>query len=92
MSKKITKKLIQEYIDEDINPALDMHGGYLLAKNYDDESKTLQIEMGGGCQGCATSTHTLKIMIQGALQSEFPKLKEIQDITDHSSGENPYYE
>tara|TARA_R110000824_G_scaffold401691_2_gene613709 strand:+ start:2280 stop:2546 length:267 start_codon:yes stop_codon:yes gene_type:complete len=87
----MTKDEIQTFIDEDINPGLEMHGGYLLAKDFDDEKKMLMIEMGGGCQGCSSSTVTLKLMIGHALREKFPSLLEIQDVTDHHAGVNPYY-
>ena len=47
--------------------------------------------MAGGCQGCASSIMTLKLHIESFLREEFPDLKEIEDMTDHESGENPYY-
>ena len=48
--------------------------------------------MGGGCQGCASSTATLQIQIRNFLMEEFPELREIEDVTDHKSGKNPYYQ
>jgi Fe/S biogenesis protein NfuA len=47
--------------------------------------------MGGGCQGCASARVTLKIQIEGFLKEEFPDLTEIEDVTDHVAGTNPYY-
>ena len=87
----MTKDEIQTFIDEDINPGLEMHGGYLLARNFHTERKVLEIEMGGGCQGCVSSTVTLKLMIEHALKERFPGITDIQDVTNHRAGENPYY-
>ena len=87
----LSKENIQQYIDEDINPGLEMHGGYLLAREYDSEKNVLMIEMGGGCQGCASSTVTLKLMIEHALRERFPDLSDIQDVTNHQAGVSPYY-
>ena len=47
--------------------------------------------MGGGCQGCASARITLKLQIEGFLKEEFPDLTQIEDVTDHASGANPYY-
>ena len=87
----MTQDDIQKFIDEDINPGLEMHGGFLAVSEFDVEAKVLKVMMGGGCQGCASSTITLKLMINNALREEFPELAEIEDVTDHQAGANPFY-
>jgi len=87
----VTQEDVQKYIDDTINPGLAMHGGYLKISEFNSETKSLKVEMGGGCHGCASSTVTLKLMIDNALRDEFPDLTEIEDVTDHSMGANPYY-
>ena len=82
---------IQKFIDEDINPALEGHGGFLSIHEFDSEKNILKVEMGGGCQGCSSAKATLKLQIEGFLKEEFPDLGEIQDVTDHLAGINPYY-
>ena len=89
--KSPSREQIEEFINEDINPGLQMHGGYLLVSDYNQDTGTLSVSMGGGCQGCASSTLTLKLMITHALQEEFPGINEVIDATDHESGQNPYY-
>jgi Fe-S cluster biogenesis protein NfuA len=88
----MTKEEIQAFIDEDINPGLEMHGGFLLVKSLDKDSKKLSVEMGGGCQGCSSSSQTLKNAIDQLLREEFPKLGVIEDVTNHQAGDNPYYD
>jgi len=44
---KMTKDDIQKAIDEQINPALDMHGGYLLLKEFDEEKKSIKLQICG---------------------------------------------
>ena len=87
----MTEDEIQKFIDEDINPSLEMHGGYLVIDKFDEEHNHLYVKLCGGCQGCASSVITLKLMVESMLKEEFPELKEIEDVTDHNSGENPYY-
>ena len=87
----MNKSEIQKFVDEEINPGLGMHGGYLLIEKFDEEHKHLYVQMGGGCQGCASSLITLKLMIDGMLREQFPELVEIEDVTDHGAGENPFY-
>ena len=59
---------IQKFIDEDINPGLELHGGYLLVDKFDKEHQHLYIKLGGGCQGCASSVITLKLMVENLLK------------------------
>jgi len=87
----MTEDEIQKFIDEDINPGLEMHGGYLVIDKFDEKHSHLYVKLGGGCQGCASSVITLKLMVETMLKEEFPELKEIEDVTDHFAGENPYY-
>jgi len=87
----MTKDEIQKFIDEDVNPALESHGGFLLLHSFDDKKKSIKVEMGGGCQGCASARITLKLQIEGFLKEEFPDLAEVEDVTDHLAGTNPYY-
>ena len=87
----MTKEEIQIFVDENINPGLETHGGYLLIEKFDDVQKSLHVQMGGGCQGCASSTATLKMMIESMLREEFPDLAAIEDVTNHTAGANPYY-
>ena len=74
---KLCLAAIQKFVDEEINPALEDHGGYLT--------------IGGGCQGCSMSRQTLHVQIRRFLMEEFPDLGDIQDLTDHTAGKNPYY-
>ena len=87
----MNKSEIQKFVDEEINPGLEMHGGYLLIEKFDEEHKHLYVQMGGGCQGCASSVVTLKLMIENMLREKFPEIIEIEDVTNHSLGESPYY-
>ena len=87
----MTKEAIQEFIDENINPGLAMHDGFLTAQDYDEGLGILYVIMGGGCQGCAKATLTLRTQIEFILREEFPEIKGIQDATQHSAGVNPYY-
>ena len=82
---------IQKFLDDYINPALEGHNGFLKIASYDEIEKNLYVELGGGCQGCTMSRQTLQVQIKAFLMDEFPDIKEIIDITDHSAGQNPYY-
>jgi Fe/S biogenesis protein NfuA len=47
--------------------------------------------MGGGCHGCASSKLTMMLGVQRHFRAVFPGIGEIEDVTDHLTGENPYY-
>ena len=79
---------IQEVIDNEINPAVAMHGGHITL--LDVEDKRVFIQMGGGCAGCGMADVTLKTGVQARLQQLDPEI-EVVDTTDHASGSNPYY-
>jgi len=87
----MNKEKIQSFIDENINPSLASHGGFLTAQDYDEGLGILYVIMGGGCQGCSAANETLKYSIDLMLKEEFSEIKEIQDTTEHSAGANPYY-
>ena len=47
--------------------------------------------MGGGCQGCAVSSLTLREGIEKSIVQHVPEITEVVDATDHTAGANPYY-
>jgi len=84
------KEKIKEFVDEYINPALAGHNGHLFVESFDGEG-ILRVRLSGGCQGCAASKQTLQGQVGAYLTEEFPEIVGIVDLTDHSTGENPYY-
>ena len=87
----MTKNDIQKIIDEDINPGLAMHGGHISIHDFNKEHKSLKLLLGGGCHGCASSKLTMMLGVERHFREIFPDIGEIEDVTDHSSGNNPYY-
>ena len=72
-----------------INPAVAAHGGNVKLVEVQDGNVMLQF--GGGCHGCSSSSLTLKQGIEVKLREKFPEIGQIVDVTDHSTGANPYY-
>jgi Fe/S biogenesis protein NfuA len=79
----------QKAINEQVNPAVAGHGGWVALLEVKDE--TAYIEMGGGCQGCGLSFMTLKEGIERIIFDTVPQIKEVLDVTEHAEGKNPYY-
>ena len=82
---------VMAVLEQSVNPAIASHGGRadLVALNEDDG--TAYLRLSGGCQGCAMSQMTLRQGIETTLLEEVPELTKILDVTDHGSGENPFY-
>lgn len=80
----------QQLLDEQINPAIAAHGGYITL--YEVKDGNAYVEFGGGCQGCGMANVTLKQGVEAIVQDTIPEIKGIYDVTDHASGTNPYYQ
>ena len=80
---------VQAVIEQQINPAVASHGGYVSLVDVRD--KVVYLEMGGGCQGCGMASVTLRQGIDVMIKKAVPEVEEIRDVTEHAGGENPYY-
>lgn len=85
---EITLK-VNEILEKEINPQVAAHGGFI--KLLEVKGNNVFVEMGGGCQGCASSQATLKQGVQASFRRAIPQIGAIYDITDHASGKNPYF-
>lgn len=81
---------IETVIAGDVNPALAAHGGFVTFVGHDGEG-TAYLTMGGGCHGCSMSRMTMLEGVQATLLEKVSGLERVRDLTDHSSGENPFY-
>jgi Fe/S biogenesis protein NfuA len=82
---------VRQVLDQAVNPALASHGGYATLVGIEEDTKVV-VTMGGGCQGCAASAMTLRDGIRTMLMNALPDITEVIDSTDHTAGENPFYE
>lgn len=83
------RELIEQVLEQKINPALQSHGGWVKLTRI--EGQDVFVEMGGGCQGCASSRATMKFGIERAIKEAVPSVRNVIDSTDHEAGTNPYY-
>lgn len=77
-------------LDQEVNPAIAQHGG--RAELVAIEDATAYLRLSGGCQGCGMATVTLTQGIAVSITDAVPEIDRVVDVTDHSSGTNPYYE
>ena len=82
---------IKQFVQDYINPALEVHNGLLSVDHFDEETGELFVQMGGSCQGCAASSQTLHLQVKACLIDEFPSITNLIDTTNHSNGSNPFY-
>jgi len=80
---------IQACIDEEVNPGVAAHSGYISLTRI--RGNSVYIQMGGGCQGCSAADLTLKQGIHQAFRKAVPEVGAIYDETDHAAGLNPYF-
>lgn len=71
---EIVKK-IKDLIDTHVKPAVEMDGGNIEFKSWDQGKVVLVMQ--GACSGCPSSTVTLKQGIEGMLQRMIPEVKEV---------------
>jgi Fe/S biogenesis protein NfuA len=81
---------IEAIVAVEVNPALAAHGGFVTFMGH-DEKGTAYLTMGGGCHGCSMSKMTMLEGVQTTLVEKVEGLERVRDITDHASGENPFY-
>lgn len=81
---------IEAVLATEVNPALAAHGGFVTYVGHDNEG-TAYLTMGGGCHGCSMSRMTMLEGVQTTIVEKIAAVERVRDLTDHASGENPYY-
>jgi Fe/S biogenesis protein NfuA len=81
---------VSQVIQRRINPAIAQHGGRAMLDRVENE--IAYVRLGGGCQGCGMATVTLDQGIESAILESVPEIRQVVDVTDHTAGENPYYQ
>ena len=80
---------VAKLIETHVNPSIASHGGIVTLKRVVGDKA--YVIMGGGCQGCAASSITLKKGVESMIKAKIDEINEIVDITNHDAGINPYY-
>jgi len=81
---------IDALVATEVNPALAAHGGFVTYVGHDGEG-TAYLTMGGGCHGCSMSKMTMLDGVQTMLVDAIDGVERVKDLTDHTTGENPFY-
>ncbi|MFK7916733.1 MAG: NifU family protein [Ilumatobacter sp.] len=81
---------VEALVAAEVNPALAAHGGFVTYVGHDGEG-TAYMTMGGGCHGCSMSKMTMLDGVQTMLSEAIPAIDKVKDLTDHTTGANPFY-
>ncbi len=68
-------KRIKELLENYVKPAVEMDGGAIQFKSYEDGRVNLMLQ--GSCSGCPSSMITLKSGIEGMMKRMIPEVKEV---------------
>jgi NFU1 iron-sulfur cluster scaffold homolog, mitochondrial len=68
-------KRIKELLENYVRPAVEMDGGNIQFKSYNDGVVNLMLQ--GSCSGCPSSMITLKTGIEGMMKRMIPEVKEV---------------
>ena len=68
-------KRIKELLENYVKPAVEMDGGAIQFKSYEDGVVSLMLQ--GSCSGCPSSMITLKSGIEGMMKRMIPEVKEV---------------
>ncbi len=66
---------IKEILENYVKPAVEMDGGAIQFKSFEDGVVTLVLQ--GACSGCPSSTITLKAGIEGMMKRLIPEVREV---------------
>jgi NFU1 iron-sulfur cluster scaffold homolog, mitochondrial len=68
-------KRIKELLENYVKPAVEMDGGAISFRGYNDGVVSLMMQ--GSCSGCPSSMITLKAGIEGMMKRMIPEVKEV---------------
>ena len=68
-------KRIKELLENYVKPAVEMDGGAIQFRSYDNGKVNLMLQ--GSCSGCPSSMITLKAGIEGMMKRMIPEVKEV---------------
>ncbi len=68
-------KRIKELLDNYVRPAVEMDGGAIQFRSYEEGKVNLMLQ--GSCSGCPSSMITLKAGIEGMMKRMIPEVREV---------------
>jgi Fe/S biogenesis protein NfuA len=81
---------VQFVLESEIAPQIASHGGRISLVEV-AAGNIVVLRFGGGCHGCGMVDVTLKNGVEKTLRERIPEITEVRDVTDHETGEKPYF-
>jgi len=69
---------IKDILEEYVKPAVEMDGGAIIFDSYNEG--TVIVSLQGSCNGCPSSTITLKAGIENILTTMVPEVKKVEAV------------
>ncbi|MAA80002.1 MAG: hypothetical protein CL916_12175 [Deltaproteobacteria bacterium] len=80
--RELTPENVQEILDDDVRPALQMDGGDIELVKVENEN--IYVRLVGACSTCPSSVMTMRMGVENLLREEFPSLNELVEVTDEA--------
>ena len=74
--------MIKELLESRIRPAVQEDGGDIFYGGFDEETGIVKVQLAGACQGCPSSSITLKNGVENMLKHYIPEVKGVEEIED----------
>jgi Fe-S cluster biogenesis protein NfuA len=91
----IASTTVQGVLAEAVTGSIAAHGGTVEVVRDGtaggDGDGTVELRLGGRCQGCAMAQVTVRQGIEPLLRDHVAGVTAVVDLTDHSAGTDPYY-
>ncbi|MEC7986298.1 MAG: NifU family protein, partial [Myxococcota bacterium] len=81
----LSMEAVQEILDEDVRPALQMDGGDISLIKIEDNN--IYVKLVGACSTCPSSVMTMRMGVENLLREEFPSMNELIEVTDEPAVE-----
>ncbi|RZO68232.1 MAG: NifU family protein, partial [Parvularculaceae bacterium] len=77
--REVVEQII-DLIDTRVRPAVAADGGDIVFKHYEPRTGVVFLSLHGSCQGCPSSTYTLKAGIENMLKHYVPEVVKVEPI------------
>ena len=77
--REVVEQII-DLIDTRVRPAVAADGGDIVFKHYEPRTGVVFLSLHGSCQGCPSSTYTLKAGIENMLKHYVPEVVKVEPV------------
>lgn len=71
---------IKSLLESHVRPAVAMDGGDIIYESFNEGDGVLKLRLQGSCQGCPSSTFTLKQGIENLMNRMIPEVKTVEAV------------